>query len=362
MKNKKILYSVIAIVIVITSVFLINNKINKGKETIEAETITDEPIINVEKEKDTNKANFDLINLDSKEESKEEPKIINIADIPVVPEPEIVIADEPETEITDTTEVVEVVEVEEVAEVVEVPEIEEVEEVKPTPAPKKEETKKKEPKKETPKKETPKKETPKKETPKKEEKKPTPTPEPTKAPEPVKEEVKPNKNNKTEVLGVEIVGAGSFRPLDKEYWDDNEDLYKLEEAVFNELTKIQGKGNEGNGLFLGSNAITMNFVGSNANSIELQKDKENNTYKLTFKVSLKTADDEYKNNIANLNRAVLKAMMYKVSNYGEELYEAILDSWSGDEIYGIDTDKWVKINDVEVQYVKGGSYIIRKAK
>ena len=151
-----------------------------------------------------------------------------------------------------------------------------------------------------------------------------------------------------EFYGVEIIGTDKFVPPTTKDWGNyDEDLFDLRDA-------LKEKNPHAEGLFIGSANITFSHTDSTQDTLELRKNKDG--YEVILRGRLEVQYEGSSEREAQLSRDILKIYLMKITPEYEEVYEAIYDSWEGDEIYGIDEDSWTTIGDTKVKYESGGGY------
>lgn len=172
---------------------------------------------------------------------------------------------------------------------------------------------------------------------------------------------------KKDILGVEFPVPARFVPVgdaDEPWTASKAPLLalngKLEEAFLN--ARRLTVGNEGVEYREWKTGNAKNrTISPGTRYMGLYKDHKTNGYRLDLGVTLEpeSADGS---RVATYDYAVFTALLSSVSSTPDELAEAVVSSWQGQDVYGISRIAYVAVGDCEVKFEAGdgyGKYFIR---
>ena len=206
---------------------------------------------------------------------------------------------------------------------------------------------------------------------------PTEAPKPTE--KPVEEDKKVGYDGTVTINGVQIPKLNGFaqNTLKGPYWgadnyENGERSLKdaIDEYSAQMVKDIKALNDETNPGETSQIAVTDYGIAAEVNgdstmsALILSKKEDHYEIYISTALIYTEVDKERGNaNYTKISNGILKLFCAVISSKPEELYNAIFDSYEGDEIYGINTSSWTTIGDSNVKYrIENGHAVIYSIK
>ncbi len=164
--------------------------------------------------------------------------------------------------------------------------------------------------------------------------------------EPEKKEVKTSETIKIAGIKFPILDSFNTKNISTNSWGNDESSIEAINEFHYYIPSVTGDSNTG--LVDYGYRLTMSVLDSSSPNLDLTKDEDEKSYKITLFASLEAVDDD--DNITKLNRDTLLMFCSLVSSTPQKMYSIIYDSFETDETHGLSTETYKTFGDFQIKY------------